>query len=86
MGLRRVCLEQPLLPGTAAVGRLSVREERLHVRKDPVDVGQDRVLDGHAGDARGLQFLHRAHDVQRVPVAVVGVGDHRQAGDAASKG
>ncbi|MCY1533941.1 hypothetical protein D9M68_692950 [compost metagenome] len=47
---------------------------------------QQGVLDGQRGDAGALQFHHRAHGVQRVAVAVVGVGDHRQAGDAADAG
>ena len=39
---------------------------------------QRRVLDGHAGDARGLEFFHGAFDVERVAVAVIGVDQERQ--------
>src|SRR5438270_203117 len=44
-----------------------------------------RVLDGEGGDTGRLELLHRAHDVERVPVAVVGVDHEGQvaaAGDA----
>ena len=43
-----------------------------------VGAGQDGVFDHQAGDARGLQFLHGAHDIQRVAVAVIGVDHQRQ--------
>jgi hypothetical protein len=39
---------------------------------------QQRVLDGQAGDAGGLQFLDRALDAERVAIAVVGVDQERQ--------
>ena len=38
--------------------------------------GQHRILDRQRGDARRLQLFDRSHDVERVPVAVVGV-DHQ---------
>ncbi len=37
------------------------------------------VLDMDAGDPDGLVLAHRAHDVQFVAVAGIGVGDDRQA-------
>ena len=39
---------------------------------------QHRVLDHQRGNAGGFQFLHRAHHVQRVAVAVVGIDHQRQ--------
>ncbi|MCY1172748.1 hypothetical protein D9M73_128910 [compost metagenome] len=45
--------------------------------------GQQGVFDGQRGDAGPLEFDDGAHDVERVAVAVVGVGNHRQLGDTA---
>ena len=43
------------------------------------------VLDVDAGDAAPLVLAHRAHDVELVAVAGVGVGDHRHATAAAMR-
>ena len=40
---------------------------------------EDLVLDVHGGDAAPFVFAHRAHHVELVAVAGVGIGDHRQA-------
>ena len=40
-------------------------------------LGRDLVLDVQRGDPGRLVLAHRAHDVERVAVAVVGVGDQR---------
>ena len=40
--------------------------------------GQRRVLDGEAGHARGLELQDRAHDIQGIAVAVVGIDQERQ--------
>ena len=45
-----------------------------------IDRGQDGVLDGEGADADGLELLDRAHDVERVAVAVIGIDHHRQIG------
>ena len=42
-------------------------------------LGRHLVLDVQRGDAGRRVLAHRAHDVERVAVAVVGVGDHRHA-------
>jgi hypothetical protein len=39
----------------------------------------DLILDVRRRDTRRIVLAHRADDVQRIPVAVVGVGDHRHA-------
>jgi hypothetical protein len=44
--------------------------------------GQHRVLDGQRRDAGRLQLLDRAHDVERVAVAVIGVDHQRQVAPA----
>ncbi|MNY16380.1 hypothetical protein D3C86_1496420 [compost metagenome] len=47
---------------------------------------QQGVLEGQGGNAGALQLDDGTHGVVRVAVAVVGVGDHRQAGDTADAG
>ena len=44
-----------------------------------IGLRQQRVLDGQAGGAGGLQLLHRATNIERVAVAMVGIDQHRQA-------
>ncbi|MND99497.1 hypothetical protein D3C80_918830 [compost metagenome] len=44
---------------------------------------QQGVLDGQRGNPGTLKFGHRTHHVERVAIAVVGVGDHRQLGHPA---
>ncbi|MNS69182.1 hypothetical protein D3C72_1024880 [compost metagenome] len=48
--------------------------------------GQQGVFDGQRSHARTFEFDDGAHDVERVAVAVVGVGNHRQLGDTADAG
>ncbi len=45
--------------------------------------GQDGVFDGERRNASGLELLHRAHDVERIAVAVVRVHQQRQLAGAA---
>jgi len=44
---------------------------------------QQGVLDGQRGNPGALQLGNGAHHVERVAVTVVGIGQHRQLGDAA---
>lgn len=44
---------------------------------------QQGVLDGQRGNPGALQFGDGAHHVQRIAVAMIGVGQHRQLGDTA---
>ena len=70
--------------------RFQGRADLAHALLDRDQVGglaselrrQQRVLDGQRGHAGTLQLDHGAHGVQRIAIAMVGVGDHRQAGDA----
>ena len=48
--------------------------------------GQQGVFNGQGGDAGAFQFNDRAHHVEGVAVAVVGVGDYRQLRNAADTG
>ncbi|MNV64582.1 hypothetical protein D3C71_1572310 [compost metagenome] len=47
---------------------------------------QQGVLDGQRSHAGALQFDDRAHDIQRVAIAVVGVSQHRQLRHATNTG
>ncbi len=80
--------------GQLRVERVAVAVIRIHEQRQPagaVDAqrlvrelgerrraGQLGVLDGQAGDAGGLQFGDRAHDVERVAVAVIRIHEQRQ--------
>ncbi len=47
---------------------------------------QQGVFDGQGGHAGTFELDDGAHDVECVAIAMVGVGDHRQLGDAADAG
>ena len=47
-----------------------------------IGLRQQCVLDGEAGGTGGLQLLHRAADIQRIAVAVIGIDQHWQRGSA----
>jgi hypothetical protein len=76
--------DQEQVPGAGLHGRahlldhLGLRDHRLpgHVT---APLRRHLVLDVQRGHPRRVVLPHRAQDVQVVPVAVVGVGDHRHA-------
>ena len=72
--------------GGADLGQPVVARHDLLVVEMAAFLRKALVLDMDAGDPGGLVLAHRAHDVQLVAVAGIGVGDDRQVdrgGDAA---
>ena len=47
---------------------------------------QQGVFDGQRSNPRALQLNHGTHHVECIAIAVVGIGDHRQAADSANTG
>ena len=68
----------PVLGGRADLVAELLGGDHLLARDVPALLGRHLVLDVEPGHARLLVFPHRAHDVEGVAVAGVGVRDDRQ--------